>query len=104
MVWRYPDRHTTKTECAEEVKAAQDRRLVDILTLLDKELAKKRFLLGDNICACDHFLFMLVLWCENISQAPISFLHLRRFMNEMCQRAAVQKVCKLENIDLSKYR
>lgn len=103
MVWRYPERHTTSTECTEEIKVAQDSRLVSILTLLDEELSRKKFLLGDDVYACDHFLFMLALWCESLSRPPTSFSHLRRFMNDMCQRTAVQEVCRLEKIDLSRY-
>lgn len=101
MVWRYPDRHTISTKCVEGIKQAQDLRLVDILTLLDEELGEKEFLLGANISACDHFLFMLALWCADISRPPTSFSNLDRFMSEMCQRKAVQNVCEIENIDLS---
>lgn len=104
MVWRYPEYHTTYPEGIEGIKAAQDLRLVEILALLDKELSNKSFLLGSDVSACDHFLFMLALWCENISRPPTSFANLYRFMCEMSQRAAVQKVCEIENIDLSRYK
>lgn len=103
MVWRYPDRHTTVAESAEGIKAAQGLRLVEILGLLDKELSVKSFLLGSDISACDHFLFMLALWCENISQPPTSFANLQRFMSEISKRPAIQKVCEIENIDLERY-
>ena len=104
MVWRYPDRHTTDANGIEAIKAAQDQRLVGILALLDNELSEKTFLLGSNVSACDHFLFMLALWCGRVSQPPTSFANLHRFMGEMCQRTAVQKVCEFENIDLGLYR
>ena len=103
MVWRYPDRHTTDAKSADAIKAAQDLRLVDILTLLDQELAGKRYLLGDDVSACDHFLFMLALWCGKISRPPTSFANLLRFMREMSQRPAVRHVCEIENIDLARY-
>lgn len=103
MVWRYPDRHTTDVGGINAIKAAQDRRLVDILALLDEELGQKSFLLGDTVSACDHFLFMLALWCDRISRPPTSFAHLRRFMRQMAERKAVQKVCELENIELGRY-
>lgn len=103
MVWRYPDRHTTDPEGVEGIKAAQDLRLVGILALLNEELKKKPFMLGTNVSACDHFLFMLALWCGKISRPPTSFANLHRFMGEMSQRAAVQKVCEIENIDLDPY-
>ena len=103
MVWRYPSRHTADTEGIEGIKLAQDRRLVDILTLLDEELKNQPFLLGTDVSACDHFLFMLALWCEKISRPPTSFRNLKRFMTEMSQRGAVQRVCKIEQIDLGRY-
>ncbi len=103
MVWRYPDRHTTNSDSVEGIKAAQDLRLVEILALLDQELDKKPFLLGDKVSACDHFLFMLALWCDNISRPPTSFVNLNRFMIEMSQRPAVQKVCEIENVNLDRY-
>lgn len=103
MVWRYPLNHTTDGNGFEKIKAAQDQRLVGILALLDEELSKKKFLLGENVNACDHFLFMLALWCEGISRPPASFANLYRFMRKMSQRMAVQKACEIEGIDLSAY-
>ena len=103
MVWRYPDRHTTAPESVEGIKAAQDLRLVEILSLLDEELGKKRYLLGSSISACDHFLFMLALWCDNISRPPASFTNLYRFMSELSLRKAIQKVCEIEKINLDRY-
>ena len=103
MLWRYPENHTTDAEGIEAIKSAQDPRLVGILALLDNELGKKRFLLGDTVSGCDHFLFMLTLWSEKISRPPTLFPHLLRFMRDMSQRAAVQRVCEIENIELTNY-
>jgi len=103
MLWRYPENHTTDAKDIERIKAAQDTRLVSILALLDEQLGKKRFLLCDTVGACDHFLFMLALWCGKISRPPISFSNLRRFMREIAQRPAVQRACEIENIDLGQY-
>lgn len=103
MLWRYPENHTTDAKGLEAIKAAQDPRLVGIFALLDNELGKKRYLLGDTVSACDHFLFMLALWSEKISRPPTLFPHLLRFMRGMSQRAAVQRVCEIENIELTHY-
>lgn len=103
MLWRYAEKHTTDTQSAEAVRAAQDLRLADILALLDDELGRKRFLLGDDVSACDHFLFMLALWCERISRPTSSFSNLLRFMRDMSLRPAVRKACDLENIALDRY-
>ncbi len=103
MFWRYPENHTADPKGIDAIKAAQDSRLVEILALLDNELGKKKFLLGDTASGCDHFLFMLALWSENISRPPTMFPHLLRFMRDMCQRPAVQRVCEIENIELTNY-
>lgn len=104
MLWRYPDQHTMSLEGVEGIRAAQDLRLVRILTLLDEELSDKPFLLGADISACDHFLFMLALWCEKLTRPPTSFSNLYRFMVMMSQRSAIQKVCGIENISLERYQ
>lgn len=103
MLWRYPENHTTDAEGIEAIKAAQDPRLARILALLDDELGKKRFMLGDTVSACDHFLFMVALWCEKLSRPPTSFANLSRFMRDMARRPAVQRVCDVEGIDLDRY-
>jgi len=103
MLWRYPENHTTDASDADRIKAAQDTRLVGTLTLLDDQLGKKRFMLGDSVSACDHFLFMLALWCGGVSRPPMSFPNLRRFMGEVAQRPAVQRVCDIESIELDQY-
>jgi len=51
--------HQQPSECFRsswsiEIVSAQDLRLVDVLTLLDKDLARKPFLTGDNVYACDY--------------------------------------------------
>ena len=103
MVWRYPELHTTDTSGIEGIKTLQNQRLVEILALLDEELRTKSFLLGNNICAADHFLFMLALWCEKLSRPPTSFYNLQRFMCDISRRESVREVCKIEGIDLSLY-
>lgn len=103
MVWRYPENHTTDAKGIENIKASQNQRLVGILALLDEELSKNPFFLGNNVSACDHFFFMLALWCEGISQPPTSFKNINRFMREISQRTAVQNVCEIEGINLDCY-
>lgn len=103
MLWRYPENHTTEVSGIDGIRAAQDLRLVRILALLDEQLGKNRFLLGDSVTGCDHFLFMLAMWCEKISRPPTAFENLLRFMREMAKRPAVQQVCEIEHIGLDKY-
>jgi len=84
-------------------QSSLDLRLVEILSLLDEELSRKSFLLGSEVSACDHFLFMLASWCEGVSQPPTSFKNMYRFMREMCERTAVKNVCEFEKIDIQLY-
>lgn len=102
MVWRYPDRHAETAEASLSVKAAQDRRLGDILQLLDAALADRPYLLGQDISACDHLLFMLALWCDKrLSRPALSFSNIAALMRRMAGRPAVKEVCMIEQIDLS---
>ena len=103
MLWRYAQNHATAADSIEDIKAAQTPRLAGFLSLLDRELSDKKFLLGEEISGADHFLFMMGLWCENAPQPTSSFANLLRFMREMSQRPAVQNVCEIEHIDLSRY-
>ncbi len=104
MVWRYPDRHTTHPDGIEGIRAAQDARLVEILALLDDALSKHRFLAGETVSACDFFLFMLMLWCGKLSRPLTSFPNLWRLIQEIANREAVQRVCKIENIDITHFK
>ncbi|MEK9722946.1 MAG: glutathione S-transferase [Rhodospirillaceae bacterium] len=103
MVWRYPERHTTEATGVEAIMAAQDRRLVGVLELLDGNLGAHRYMLGDDVSACDHFLFMLALWCGRLSRTLLSFPNLWRFMRDMAERPAVRRVCEIEAIPLDAY-
>lgn len=102
MVWRYPERHAETAEASASVKAAQDRRLGDILGLLNGVLLDRPYLLGQDISACDHLLFMLALWCDKrLSRPALSFPHIAAFMMRIAARPAVQEVCRIELIDIT---
>ena len=103
MLWRYAQNHATAADSIEDIKAAQTPRLSDSMFRLDRELRDKRFLLSEEISGTNHFLFMMGLWCENAPQPISSFANLLLFMREILQRPAVQNVCEIEHIDLSRY-
>ena len=103
MLWRYAQNHATAADSIEDIKAAQTPRLSGPMSRLDRELRDKRFLLSEEIRGADHLLFMMGLWCENAPQPISSFANLLRFMCEILQRPAVQNVCEIEHIDLSRY-
>ena len=103
MLWRYAQNHATTADSIKDIKAAQLPRLLGPMSLLDRELWDKRFLLSEEISGANYFLFIMGLWCENAPQPISSFANLLRFMREMSQRPSVQNVCEIEHIDLSRY-
>jgi glutathione S-transferase len=104
MIYFYPDRHTTDESSIPNIVAAQESRITDMFELLNKELGNKSFLVGDNITACDFFLFMLATWAEAFAHPPLSFPNLGRYLRNLVQRKSVQDVCKKEELGLLPYQ
>ncbi|PSU13981.1 hypothetical protein C9J03_03490 [Photobacterium gaetbulicola] len=85
------------------VVAAQDDRIADALAVIDNQLASSTYLLGDNLSACDFFLFMLAEWSLPIKKSPLHFPHLATYLKRMSQHPTIQAVSEIENIDLSPF-
>lgn len=100
MVRYYPHRHTNDPDTIPNVVAAQDDRIADVLAVIDKQLENNHYLLGDNLTACDYFLFMLAEWSLPIEKSPLTFTHLRDYLKRLCALPTIQKVCEIEGIDL----
>ncbi len=103
MVYFYPQKHTTATTGLDAIKLAQQIRITEMFSLLDRELEGKAFLLGDNISACDFVLFMLLHWGSGFERPPLSFPHLSRYLRTMAKRPSVIAVCALEGTNLDIY-
>ncbi|MEN0036545.1 MAG: glutathione S-transferase family protein [Cellvibrio sp.] len=103
MVYFYPQKHTTATSNHEDIKQAQEQRVIDMLTLIDQELEGKEFLLGDKPSACDFILFMLLHWSSGLKKPPLSFPNLGRYLQVMAKRKSIVDVCKIEGTSLDIY-
>ena len=103
MVYFYPEKHTIDPSGAPFIKAAQEKRITEIFELLDTELAGKRYLVGDQLTACDYYLFMPAMWARGFKKPPLSFPNLGAYLRKIALRDAVKQVCKSEDIDLSSY-
>lgn len=103
MLYFYPGKHTMDSTQVDSIVKAQEHRITDILVYIDQELNNKVFVLGDTLSVCDYFLFMLLHWCREFKQAPMSFTHLSRWLNAMAQRPEVMAVCKTEGTSLELY-
>ena len=87
----------------DSIRKAQEQRVTEMLSLIDRELTDKIFLVGDNITVCDLFLFMLAHWASGFAKAPTNFKNLSLFMHRLSQREAIKKVCEIEGTDLNIY-
>jgi len=103
MVYFYPARHTSDALAVEGIRATQKERVADILALLDKELANKQFLVGESVTVCDYFLFMLVFWSDGFKKMALDYPHLTEYFQRLVQDPAVQRVCEIEDCDLSDF-
>lgn len=103
MVRYYPHRNTTDEAAIAGIIAAQDERIAETLAVIDQQLANHRFLLGDNLSACDFFLVMLAEWSLPAKTSPLVFEHLARYLKRLCEHPTVTAVCKTEGMDLSPF-
>ncbi|PSU33629.1 glutathione S-transferase family protein [Photobacterium lutimaris] len=104
MVRYYPHRHTNDESTIPNVIAAQDERIADALAVIDNQLAGNTYLLGDNLTACDFFLFMLAEWSLPIKKSPLHFVHLAAYLKRLSQHPTIQSVSALEDIDLTPFQ
>jgi glutathione S-transferase len=103
MVYFYPDRHSEDAGAASLIQRQQDRRVVEMLSLLDSQLEGKQFLLSDNLSLCDYFLFMLCVWADELSVPPLKFKNLNRHLKYIAALPEVSNVCRHENLSLEMY-
>ncbi len=103
MIRYYPHYHTTDKNSIASIVAAQENRIAEALAILDAHLENKEFLVGDNITACDFFLFMLSEWALPIKKSPISFKNLARYLKQLSSHPTIEAVCDLEGIDLKPF-
>lgn len=104
MVYFYPEKHCASDEAAKEIITAQAGLIHQALSLLNNELADKEYLLGNKISICDYFLFMLLIWADELEQPPLSFNHLTRYLKRLAKVPAIITVCSKENLSLADYQ
>lgn len=103
MIYFYPDKHTGDRSLSNQVRHVQDGRIVEMFSLLDRELEGKSFLLGDGISICDYYVFMLSVWADELSSPPLTFKNLNPYLRKLAARPEIASVCRHENLDLRLY-
>jgi len=106
MVYFYPEKHCTNAKNSAEIIHAQQGLIEQSLSLLNTQLEKSEqpYLLGDKITICDYFLFMLLIWADELKNPPLSFPHLACYLKRLVKQPAVITVCKKENLSLADYQ
>ncbi|MEZ9232503.1 glutathione S-transferase family protein [Vibrio amylolyticus] len=104
MVRYYPHRHTNDEATIPNVVAAQDERIADALSIINDQLEHNKYLLGENLTACDYFLFMLAEWSLPIKKSPLEFKYLARYLKGLCDNPTIQAVCAIEEMDITPFK
>ncbi|MGV2988951.1 glutathione S-transferase family protein [Vibrio sp. E150_011] len=104
MVRYYPHRHTVDSSAIASIIAAQDMRIGEALTIIDEQLSKGQYLLGDQLSACDFFLFMLSEWALTISPSPMQYRYLGQYLERLSWHPTIAAVCGIEGISLIPFR
>lgn len=103
MLYFYPEKHTLNQSETAAIKAAHEQRVGGLLVLLDDQLSKQPYLIGEQFTLCDCFLFMMLHWASQFKKPPIAFPNLRRYMSLLATRQSVMESAALEGTDLSNY-
>ncbi|GAB7221602.1 hypothetical protein VoSk93_08140 [Vibrio owensii] len=102
MIRDYPKRHTTSELGASDIVSAQNSRIVEVLSVLDEQFKQHEYLIGNELTACDYFLFMLAGWL--LGEAHVeSYQHLSDYLKRLCRNPVTTAVCDFEGIDLTPF-
>ncbi len=104
MIYYYPHKHTTNEKCIPNIITAQEERISEALLIIDNQLEDKQYLLGNEISACDFFLFMLAEWSLKIEKSPLTFPNLSLYLRRLAKHSTIRDVCRKEKIDLEVFQ
>jgi glutathione S-transferase len=98
LTFYYPERHTTDSTAIASVKAMADRRLCEMFQIVDKALEDRPYLAGERVSAADLYLLMLARWGRNLSKPARDWPNIRRALDPILSRPAVQRTIDIEGI------
>ena len=99
LMYFYPERYTTDAAGADAVKDAVEGRLTEMFQFIDAQLERGGpYLLGQTVSFADHYLLMLARWGRNMNTPPRQMKHLRRNLDLMLARPAVQRALASEGL------
>lgn len=103
MAFFYPENYTTDSSGFAAVREQAERRLASGFGVLDGALHGGRYLVGQRYSACDAYLFMLCTWARWVSAPPAALPNLRRALDAIALRPAVERAYSAEGLDPRAY-
>ena len=82
----------------EDAKVLMRAKGLDRLKWVDAQLAGKQYLMGDNFCVADAYLFTVANWTKYVDIDISGLTNLGAFMGRMAARPAVQAALKAEGL------
>ncbi len=82
----------------EDAKVIFRKKLVERFTWVDSKLASKSYLMGDDFCAADAYLFTVARWAPFVGVDITGLANLSAFMARVNARPAVQEALKAEGL------
>jgi glutathione S-transferase len=81
-----------------DYKPMASARLIDRLTIVDKALAGKEFLMGDTFTVADAYLFTVAGWSKFVSLDISALTNLTAYLGRIAARPAVQQAMRAEGL------
>jgi len=100
IVYFYPERWADDDAGAAVVKAHAEKKIGTLLDQLEAELARHGgpWLLGEAFGAVDAYAFVLCRWTRGFARPARSLPNLKRFLDRMLARPAVQRAFATERL------
>jgi glutathione S-transferase len=94
LLYYYPERNTTNTAHAPEVKAQAEAQIIDFCGKLDQALSLGPYLLGERFSAADNYLHMLHSWLDPSMRVDARCPTLKRCVDLVAGRPAIGRVLR----------
>lgn len=100
----YPERCTTDPKGIDGVKASAEARLGQMFDFVDAHLARQGpYMLGETFSLLDLYLWMLSRWGRGMAHPPRDRVHIRRLLETLSARPAVQRALASEGLKAPLY-
>jgi len=94
----YPERYVSDPREADGLRRTADRRLAEEWHVLEEELGRRDYLVGDTYTAADVYLWMLARWSRHQDEPAFGRPNLRAHWERITTRPAVARVHEQEGL------